>query len=101
MAMQSKQSRQSSQAPKRDKNRPPEYVARARKPDKFGRPSNFYQHLGVAWTISITDKETGEVQEGFAVKLEAVPPNFDGSFVLLPRKDRPTGPADAELEVKE
>jgi len=35
------------------------------------------------------------------VKLEAMPPNFDGSFVLLPKKDKPTGEPDAELEVKE
>jgi hypothetical protein len=95
MAQKTQSSKQSvTPAPKSDKHRAPEMVARCRKMDKFGRPSNFYQSIGVAWTMSFTDKQTGEVTEGYAVKLEAIPPAWDGAFVLLPKRDT----AEAELE---
>jgi len=97
MATQSKVKPQSSQPPARDKRRAPEMVCRCRKSDKFGRPSNYYQTIGVAWAMSFTDKKTGEVSEGYAVKLEATPPAWDGSFVLLPKRED----AEGEMEAQE
>lgn len=89
---------QSPSAPRQDKRRPLDFVCRARKRDRFGQPTRFYQHIGVAWSIQVTDKETGEVSNGFAVKLEAMPTQFDGSFVLLPPKPNASAETEAELE---
>ena len=97
MAQKPQKAQSSPPAPRTDKRRPPDFVCRARKKDQYGRPTRFYQHIGVAWGIQVTDKETGEVSDGFAVKLEAMPTQFDGSFVLLKRKDKPAE-VDAELE---
>ena len=81
-----------------EKRRPPDFVCRARKRDRFGQPTRFYQHIGVAWSIQVTDQKTGEISNGFAVKLEAMPTQFDGSFVLLPPLKNAQADAEAELE---
>ena len=52
--------------------RQPVFVARARQAD-----SNAWLTIGVAW-----ERKNGE--PGYSVKLNALPFNFDGTFVLLP-----------------
>lgn len=87
MAQKQQSAKSSPPAPRSEKRRPPDFVCRARKRDRFGQQTRFYQNIGVAWSVQVTDKESGEVSDGFAVKLEAMPTQFDGSFILLrPKK---------------
>lgn len=90
MAPQRKQSAQSSQSANQGKK--PEYVCRARKYETNARTgqreaTDFFQHIGVAWAQTFTNRKTGVVTEGFAVKLEAIPAQFDGGFVILPKRE--------------
>ena len=98
MAQKPQKAQSNPPAQRLDKRRPPDFVCRARKMDQFGRPTRFYQHIGVAWAIQIEDKKTGEIGDGFAVKLEAMPTQFDGSFVMLKPKPKANAEPDAELE---
>jgi hypothetical protein len=60
-----------------DRGKKPAYVARARaSPD-----GDFYIQLGAAWEIDIKG------QTALSVKLQSIPTNWDGSFLLLVPKD--------------
>ena len=53
--------------------RKPDFVVRARQaPD-----SEYWVTLGVAWSFK-------DGKQGFSVKLQTVPTNWDGQFLLLP-----------------
>lgn len=62
-------------AAEKPKGNKPVYIARARQ----GPDSEYMQTVGAAWPF-----ESGD---GFVVKLQFVPTNWDGSFLLVQPKD--------------
>lgn len=58
----------------------PDFVARAVvQKAKNQNEKDFFQTIGAAW-----QRQNGE---GFTVKLQTVPVQWDGSFVLMPPRD--------------
>jgi hypothetical protein len=64
----------------RPKGNRPLYNVRARQgPSADGTPSEFFTTVGAVWKFNEGD--------GFVMKLDFVPLNGDGSFLIVPVKD--------------
>lgn len=57
------------------KNNMPVYIARSKQGDNW-------MTIGAVWPMETKDK-----REGFSVKLNAIPTDWDGSFILIPSKE--------------
>lgn len=73
--------------------RKPAFVLRARQPqtpEQYRNRQQFWQTIGAMWPAEWTDKETGEVVQGWSIKINSQPLNWDGSCVAmkpLPKKE--------------
>lgn len=71
--------------PANDEKKPgsrPDFILRARQaPDKDGKPSEFFQTIGAAWSLEVNG------QQAYSVKLQSIPVGgWDGSLIMLPPK---------------
>ncbi len=73
--------------------RKPAFVLRARQtqtPEQIRRREPpFFQQVGAMWPASWNDKETGELVEGYSVKINSAPLGWDGDCVAVPYRERP------------
>ena len=76
-----------------DDSRKPAFVLRARQqqtPEQMRRRDPvYYAQVGAMWRAEWKDKETGEMVEGFSVKINQAPMNWDGDAVAVPYRERP------------
>ena len=74
-------------------SRKPAFVLRARQAQTAEqmrrREQPFYQQVGAMWPAEWKDKETGELVQGFSVKINSAPMNWDGDCVAVPYRERP------------
>ena len=74
-------------------SRKPAFVLRARQTQTSEqirrREQPFYQQVGAMWPAEWKDKETGELVNGFSVKINQAPIGWDGDCVAVPYRERP------------
>jgi hypothetical protein len=73
--------------------RKPAFVLRARQtqtPEQIRRrEAPFYTQVGAMWPAEWKDKETGEMVQGYSVKVNQAPIGWDGDCVAVPYRERP------------
>jgi hypothetical protein len=74
-------------------SRKPAFVLRARQTQTAEqirrREQPFYTQVGAMWRAEWKDRETGEMVEGFSVKVNQAPIGWDGDCVAVPYRERP------------
>ena len=54
--------------------------------DKDGNVRKRWVQIGAMWKQPVTDQRTGDVSDGFMIRINAMPLTWDGSMLCIPPK---------------